>query len=74
LTFELVIASLNPALALPDEFDLRASSRRSTSLLRVAAPAIGRTLKGIESVFRKGREEQRDVHVCNLSILGTLSR
>jgi hypothetical protein len=36
-------------------------------------PAIGRTLKGIESVFRKGQEEQRDVPVCNLPIVRTLA-
>jgi hypothetical protein len=45
-----------------------------TSLLRLPRPSIGRTLKGIESVFRKGQEERRDVPVSNLSIVGTLSR
>jgi len=43
LTFELGIASLNLALAkdaLPDEPDLRASSRRSIGLLRLPRPLL----------------------------------
>ena len=31
-------------------------------------------LRSDERMARKGREEQRDVPVCNLSIVGTLSR
>jgi hypothetical protein len=77
LTFELVVASLNCGLGLKTRSRTRLICARFRAALLISLGCRARYrphMKGIESVFRRGREEQRDVPVCNLSIVGTLSR